>query len=402
MSLFGQLKVVNRTLQSVNRLMADAVGEPFGFSIPLSPERIATPEFLNTLLREHSVDPALHGLVVDRASILDIKSVSSNCNNSVLSIEGHGVDDGPVPDSLFLKQPAPELLTRAFCSMIRIWELECRFYRDVAPRLPIRTPKAWAVEHRGTRFALLLENLHADPEVQLFTNPDMMKGPSLQLAKRCLATLAKLHASFAGLAPAEREALLPRELHPYISPHMREISKVISAVSIEPCRKKAPHLLTPECVALLKRVMARWDVLLDWWYQEPLTLAHGDSHLGNFFVDGDEMGMIDWQAAQWGKGMRDVQYFLIDSLPAELLAAHEEELVRFYLAELEGQGVKLPFEEAWEQYRAYSFQTFLTIVVSIGSGSMVGMDWVMEEILARSIAAIERLHFAEWAEANLS
>lgn len=38
------------------------------------------------------------------------------------------------------------------------------------------------------------------------------------------------------------------------------------------------------------------------------------------------MGMIDFQAAQWGKGIRDVQYFLIDSLPTEVLAEHEQAL----------------------------------------------------------------------------
>ena len=26
------------------------------------------------------------------------------------------------------------------------------------------------------------------------------------------------------------------------------------------------------------------------------ALLHGDSHLGNFFVSGNEMGMLDWQA----------------------------------------------------------------------------------------------------------
>jgi hypothetical protein len=75
--------------------------------------------------------------------------------------------------------------------------------------------------------------------------------------------------------------------------------------------------------------------------------------------------------------------------------------VLYYLSELAEQGVSLPFEEAWEQYRAYSFQTFITIVVSLGSGSMVGMDEVMTEILARCIASMERLDFAGWAEANL-
>lgn len=402
MSVPGSLKVAGRALQSAGRLAFDALAEPFGCAIPLSPERVATPRYLTALLREHGVDPSLRRLRVRGAKRLDVRSVSSNCTNSVLAIESEGSEDVALPESLFMKQPAPELLTRGFCTMIRIWELECRFYRAVAPRLPIRTPAAYAVARRGTRFVMLLENLHADPEVQLFSNPDMLEGPSIEQARRCLAALAKLHASFSDLSPTERETLLPRMLHPYLSPHMREVSKVLGAVALEPCRKKAPHLLTQEHVDLVKSTMKRWDALLDWWYREPLTLAHGDSHLGNFFLHGEEVGMLDWQAVQWGKGIRDVQYFLIDSLPANLLASHEEELVRYYLAELAGHGVSLPFEEAWEQYRAYSFQTLITIVVSIGSGSMVGMDRVMEQILVRSLAAIERLRFAEWADTHLN
>ena len=32
------------------------------------------------------------------------------------------------------------------------------------------------------------------------------------------------------------------------------------------------------------------------------------------------MGMLDWQAAHWGRGIRDVVYFLNNALPSEVLA----------------------------------------------------------------------------------
>jgi thiamine kinase-like enzyme len=67
--------------------------------------------------------------------------------------------------------------------------------------------------------------------------------------------------------------------------------------------------------------------------QDHLTLAHGDSHLGNFFETGDEMGMIDFQAAHRSQGIRDVQYFLINSMRPERLAEHELELVAGYCEE---------------------------------------------------------------------
>jgi hypothetical protein len=108
------------------------------------------------------------------------------------------------------------------------------------------------------------------------------------------------------------------------------------------------------------------------------------------------MGMLDWQAVQWAKGMRDVQYFLINSMREDVLAAHERELIEHYVVELERYGMMISYEEAWEQYRAYSFQTLMTAVVSLGTASMTDMDEVLEVILARSVAAIRRVDFEDW------
>jgi hypothetical protein len=113
------------------------------------------------------------------------------------------------------------------------------------------------------------------------------------------------------------------------------------------------------------------------------------------------MGMIDFQAAHWGKGIRDVQYFLIDSLPADMLAVNEHALVRFYTEQLAEQGVQLSFETAWEQYRAYSFQTLMTIVVSLGLGPLTEGDVLMSEITRRAVAACERLDFRGWLEQTI-
>ena len=56
-----------------------------------------------------------------------------------------------------------------------------------------------------------------------------------------------------------------------------------------------------------RRALDRWEDLSRAWYREPLTLVHGDSHLGNFFDTGDEMGMIDFQGTHWSRGTRDVR-----------------------------------------------------------------------------------------------
>jgi hypothetical protein len=249
---------------------------------------------------------------------------------------------------------------------------------------------------------LVLEDLNAADDLQLFTNPDMIAGASLERARQCLSTFAWLHASFHGLDSDDRAAILSPELHPFCSANARALSPVLSRAAIGPCHRKAPDLFPKDMVELYRRAMSHYDALIDYWYREPLTLIHGDSHLGNFFVTGDRMGMLDWQAVQWAKGIRDVQYFLINSLQEDVLAANERALIDHYVAELARHGVTLDRNEAWAQYRAYSFQTLMTSVVSLGLGTMTDMDEVLAVILQRSVAAIRRTKFADWLDEDVA
>jgi hypothetical protein len=398
MGLQANIRLFGRLLADSNQLTIDAVAEPFGRALPLTPDSVAKPQMLNRLLEEHGIGAAL-GAEVSAVELLDIKSISSNCNNSVVRIEQGASDSTRLPSTLFVKLPSTQLWTRLFCNLLGIWRNECHFYRHAASRVPIRVPQPYVVADQGSRFVLVLEDLNADGALQLFTNPDMIEGASVERAKVCLSTFASLHAAFHGLSAEERAGILPPELHPFNSPNARVLSPVLSRAAIGPCHRKAPELFPKEMVELYQQAMTKYDALMAFWYREPLTLIHGDSHLGNFFVTADRMGMLDWQAVQWAKGIRDVQYFLINSLREEVLAAHERELIEHYVAELQRHGVTLPYEEAWEQYRAYSFQTLMTSVVSLGTASMTDMDEVLQTILSRSVAAVRRVGFADWLDA---
>jgi hypothetical protein len=392
------LVVAVRMASEIARQGVDAILEPVGGALPLRPEQASSLASLDRLLAAHSLDPSVGAGRLRAVRRLEIESVSSNCNNSVLALDWQDDDNDDLPGTAFLKLPSASLLTRAFCNLIRIWRLECRFYQKLAPKVPIRVPRAYAAGDQGSRFFLLLEDLHADPDVSLHTNPDLMKGASLGLARRCLSTLANLHAAFWGLSESERDALLESSLHPMASPHARPVNLVINHLALAPCRRRAPDIMTEDMSALFRRGMSRWDDLCGFWYSKPLTLIHGDSHLGNFFVSGETTGMLDWQAAMWAKGVRDVQYFLINSLPAEVLAVHELDLLDHYLAELGRHGVALARDEAWSQYRAYSFQTLMTHVVSLGLGTLTEQEHVMRTLLARAVTAVRRVRFADWLD----
>lgn len=110
------------------------------------------------------------------------------------------------------------------------------------------------------------------------------------------------------------------------------------------------------------------------------------------------MGMIDFQGMHWSHGMRDVQYFLVNSLDPDRLAVHESELIDGYLEALARRGVRLDAEAARERYRAHSFETLMVAVVSLGLGALTEREATLRTILARSVAAIDRLGFGQWLE----
>ena len=392
MSLPSRIRLAGQLLSHAGRVGTDLVRARSGGALPLEPRRIATVQKLNQLLAHHGVGPA-RSATVSRVELLDVTSISSNCNNVVIEVSGEGTG---LPSTLFLKLPSTSYWTRVFCNVLRIWSNECHFYERAAARVPFRVPNPYIVADEGSHFVLGLENLHADPSVRLFTNLDMIEGVDLPLAQKCLSAFAALHAEFHGLDASERASVLPPDLHPFASPSARELSPLLSRASVYACHRKHPDVFDRDVVQLYTRAIDKYDALLDYWFSGSLTLIHGDSHLGNFFVSGDEMGMLDWQAVQWAKGIRDVQYFLINSMPETLLAEHEHTLIEHYVAELARNGVELSVDDAFAQYRAHAFQTLMTSVVSIGLSTMTDMDDVLTVLLRRSVAAIQRTEFADW------
>lgn len=395
------LHIFLSVLRGGARLLGDALGDITGRSLAYKPEQVMQPAVLSGMLEA--------GALVDAAKVLEmhspvmavtqqnVPSISSNCVNLILTVEQEG--RSTLPDSLFVKVPMASLATRWFFSVINSWELESHFFTHVAPSLPLRTPVTYATRWQGSRFYLIQENLREDPAVELFVNPDMQKGPSLDRVRACLDTFARLHAHYFGRDEGEREALLPQRLHPFLSKDMGTVAKSLNRLALAPCMRKRPGAIPPEIASAYRQTMAHWDDLLAFWFSQPLTLLHGDSHLGNFFVSGDAMGMLDWQAAHWGKGIRDVQYFLIDSLPADVLAKHERELVAFYCERRANYGAAIDPDETWEQYRSFSFHTLMTIVVSVGFGALNDEQAaLMDEILDRAVAAVQRVDYPGWLQ----
>jgi hypothetical protein len=376
---------------------ADAIGTPVGRALPLSPDGLANPSALGRLLQAAGGPDALHAPLAS-VTPTATEAPSSNCRNSVFEV---GWSDGTAPRTLFIKQPSPDFATRLFANVIGFWKIECAFCRNLAAQTPIEIPRIHAVVEQRSRFVLVMENLLERPDTQLFVNRNLLDGCDPERATRCLSTLARLHAGFTGWNAEERERGLPLDLHPFLSPARKPGIQAINRLAIAPCRRRAPDVFDAELEDIYRRALRHWETIAASWYREPLTLVHGDSHLGNFFETGSQMGMIDFQGTHWSKGPRDVAYFLINSIRPEVLAEREQEMVACYADEVTRLGSPLTPDEAWEQYRAFSFQTLMTAVVSLGLGSFTDSDAVMRAMLERSAAAVRRLEFGSWLDARI-
>jgi aminoglycoside/choline kinase family phosphotransferase len=396
----GSISLGARMGGALVRIGRDHAEEWRGGALPRTGAQLARADAINTLLAGGGVASRR----VTRASLPGVTFESSNCRNFLVALEwdGPGDFDADHPATLYAKLPCDEIATRVFANAVGFWAVECAFARNVATELPIRVPRVFAVAERGARFVLLLENLHEESATRLFTNRDMAAGTTVERARLCLETFAELHAAFWNADQTRRETLFPRRLHTYLAPGARRRTRALNAASIAPAHRAAPEVFTAKHAALCRRAVAKWDALIDAWYAEPLTLIHGDSHLANCFEyageGGPRMGMIDFQGMQWCHGIRDVQYFLINSLDPERLAAHEADLIAGYVAALVRAGVVLDEDQARERYCAYAFQTLMVAVVSLGLGSLTERDETVRTILARSVAAIDRLDFADWLE----
>ena len=399
----GGLQLATRTAGSFVKIGIDAASEMFGSALPRTQEQIAHPEVINDLVRRHRPPGEMPLPRVRAVRLPGVEFESSNCKNFLVELEFEDADaHDDLPRTAYVKLPCDELTTRSFANTLGFWHLECTFCERVARHVPIRVPRVYASVQRGARFVLLLENLHEIPGVELFINRDMADGTTPERAARVLRSFAEMHAAFWDWSQTEREKLLPAEFNTFLAPGSREMTRALNASAIDPAMRAAPDIIPQRIGETVRRAIEKWDTLLDAWYDGPLTLVHGDSHLGNCFEypteGGLRVGLIDFQATHWSKGMRDVQYFLINSLETDVLEANETELIGGYCDELAQRGVSLSRRDAFEQYRAFSFQTLMVGVVPLGLGSLTERDATVRTITRRSAAAVERLGFREWLE----
>jgi hypothetical protein len=258
----------------------------------------------------------------------------------------YGRDGAGLPPTMWFKSSF-----NSFTERLMAWEAleaEARFY-GLAPTIDVHVPEAYgtAFDPEGQSIVLLEDLEAAGATFRSATTP-----VSYEDAVATLRELARLHAAL-WRSPRLDDDLswLPTTLSGGFSGfYLGELVEIL------------PRLLHGSRNDLVAGPLLDSDAVCDAWVNlnhrtasQPHTHLHYDPHIGNTYLDRfGRPGFVDWQCTRRGLWAHDVAYFVTSALGIRDRRRWEHDLLRGYLADLEGFGVQAPgLAAAWIEYRVH-------------------------------------------------
>jgi aminoglycoside phosphotransferase (APT) family kinase protein len=151
--------------------------------------------------------------------------------------------------------------------------------------------------------------------------------------------------------------------------------------------------LTRDYIAAGELYIQHHDRINEIWNAGPQTYIHGDTHIGNVFLDDGRVGFHDWGLSRVSTPLRDVSYFLTMTVEPEERRRSERQLMRTYLDALRAAGgPEIGFDDAWAVHRVQAgytvVATFLSFMPSYANADGRGLG---NALRMRSELALEDL-----------
>jgi hypothetical protein len=256
-----------------------------------------------------------------------------------------------LPRSVFCKATV-DLTNRILLSTSALLS-ETSFYNLIRPQLAIEAPEALIAAYDPDSFASIVMLRDLGDHVTFCSHHTAM---TLERAKGQMALLAKLHGHFYRSPQLDTTlAHLFRYDHRFTALDRDHDFKTMCETGLRAAADVIPPRLMAregEVWPATLRASARHGEL-------PLTVTHGDVHLKNWYITADDrMGLSDWQVTSKGHWSRDVAYTIATALTVEQRRLWEKPLLAYYLdAFAAAGGEKVPFDQAWHNYRQQMLTT---------------------------------------------
>lgn len=321
-----------------------------------TPEAL-TADWLTSALRSSGV---LTDESVVQAEVTPV-GTGQMCDSARLALTYDRATDAPA--TIVAKLPAADPTSRNTALSLRSYEIEVRFYQELAPSLPIRTPRVHYsdIDVQTAAFVLLMEDLA--PAQQ----GDQLRGCTPEQAAVAIDELPKLHA--------------PRWNDPTLADidwlHRDPESARMFMVNMLPVlwggfRERYADRLGPEVHQAGDALFANLERHMT-APSEPWTVIHNDYRLDNllFSPAGSEpsVAVVDWQTCTDGPAMTDVAYFIGAGLVPDDRRACERDLVQRYHAALVTAGVEgYEWDQCWHDHRR---GTWAGLIMAVAASMLV-------------------------------
>jgi len=286
--------------------------------------------------------------------------------------------DCALPTTLIAKFPSADPKSRATGKLTRCYEVESSFYRDLRDALDVGAPTCFHVERDEATddFLLLLEDFAPCRQ------GDQIVGCTIDEARACVDELVRLHgplwnSSFLSkLAWLNRstdkdrsssEALMQTVFPGFVQRYGDRLTVEARTVGEEFVRdsggyfrRELPHRTVVHGDFRLDNLLFR-DAAEGGSSGSVRSFSVGSSSVGSGSV---RVGVVDFQTVTHACGAQDLAYFVGAGLTTESRRLHESELVQRWVDGLRGYNVALTYDDAWHEYRKFTFAGFVMAVVA--------------------------------------
>ena len=288
------------------------------------------------------------------------------------------------PETLIAKFPTPTPENRAVAEVYDMYGREYRFYTQVAPTVPLRSPRCHYAAYNPDSgdVALLLEDLS---HMRL---GDQVKG--------CSA--AEAHAVISGIASLHRNTWQPdhlTEIKQHDMPYQREGMIGGFQAGWPVVINQFNQYFDDELIQVGATLPDHVNNLLDRIHDGPLVIGHGDVRLDNIFFDDDGIVLVDYQAVCKAAPEHDLAYFVTQSLADDVRSAEDWHSV--YFNELTMLGIDYDKEYSYQRYRlcAMYFLCYSVIIAGTLDPANERGRQLAETLLGNSIRSLKELNALE-------
>src|SRR6202034_1527814 len=222
---------------------------------------------------------------------------------------GSGSGSGAGPASVVGKFASADDQSRSTGLALRAYEIEVRFYREIAARVGARLPKTYLAEVEPDTgwFTLLMEDIAGAEQ------GDQIAACSPDVAAAVLEEMAGLHAPCWEAPELARLEWLNRS-----TPESDGFMVALVSTLLPGFLERYADELAPEHREVCRVFAERLPTYLR-LRGGPRTVSHRDVRLDNllFQPDNPRPVVVDWQTAAWGAASADVAYFIGGCLGTE-------------------------------------------------------------------------------------